>query len=426
MPTESRVRVALALHEVFGQGNRVPETWDDGLSSEDAGLAQALLGLCLRRWGQLHAWIRPRLKNPDRDIPLGSRIALSMGLAQLAWLPGVLTHAAVNEAVLLAGLPDLGFPPHKGLTNALLRQAAKDRLALAAELEAFPSSLNRSPFTERALRSALAPRGQEDQIEGLWSTLQQPPRPRFRPLTADPLPQGLEPDPAFPNALRLLPDAPFPRPWLALGQGMVQDLSSQALMSFHWEANPNRILDACAAPGGKTTSLALRWPHAELIAVESDPRRARRLEQTLALRQIRAQVVTQEVVSWLRQNEQSFDLILLDAPCSGSGTLRKHPELTWLGDHLDLPRLVNNQRAILEAALPRLAPGGLLVYAVCSWLPEEGLEHRIWLQGAHPELDPAELWPVSLGTVEDQGRFFRPDPIIWEGEGFQVFGFIRR
>lgn len=426
MPTESRVRVALALHEVFGQGNRVPETWDDGLSSEDAGLAQALLGLCLRHWGQLHAWIRPRLKNPNRDIPLGSRIALSMGLAQLAWLPGVLTHAAVNEAVLLTERPDLGFPPHKGLTNALLRQASKDRTALTAELEAFPSALDRSPFTERVLRSALAPRGQEDQIEGLWSSLQQPPRPRFRPLTTDPLPEGLEPDPAFTEALRLLPDAPFPRPWLALGQGMVQDLSSQALMSFHWEANPARILDACAAPGGKTTSLALRWPEAELVAVESDPRRARRLEQTLALRQIRTQVVTQEVASWLRQNEQSFDLILLDAPCSGSGTLRKHPELTWLGDYLDLPRLVNNQRAILEAALPRLAPGGLLVYAVCSWLPEEGLEHRLWLQGAHPELEPAELWPAGLGTTEDQGRFFRPDPITWEGEGFQAFGFIRR
>jgi len=426
MPTESRARVALALHEVFGQGNRVPETWDDGLSPEDAGLAQALLGLCLRHWGQLHAWIRPRLKNPDRDIPLGSRIALSIGLAQLAWLPGVLTHAAVNEAVLLAAHSDLGFPPHKGLTNALLRQAAKDRAALGAELSALSPTLNRSPFTERVLRSALTPRAQDDLIEDLWSSLQQPPRPRFRSLTSEPLPEGLEPDPAFPETLQLHPDAPFPRPWLAQGHGMVQDLSSQALMSFHWQGNPTRILDACAAPGGKTTSLAHRWPEAELIAVESDPRRARRLEQTLALRQIPAQVVNQEVASWLRQDEHPFDLILLDAPCSGSGTLRKHPELTWLGDHLDLPRLVSNQRIILEAALPRLAPGGLLVYAVCSWLPEEGLDHRTWLQGAHPELDPAKLWPDSLGTTEDQGHFFRPDPITWGGEGFQAFGFIRR
>lgn len=425
MPTESRARVALALHEVFGQGNRVPETWDEGLTPEDAGLAQALLGLCLRHWGQLHAWIRPRLKNPDREIPLGSRIALSIGLAQLAWLPGVLTHAAVNEAVLLAAHPDLGFPPHKGLTNALLRQAAKDRAALGLELQAFPASLDRSPFTDRVLRSALAPRGQEAELERLWSSLQLPPRPRFRAFTAAPLPEGLEPDPTFPEALRLHPEAPFPRPWLAQGQGMVQDLSSQALMSFQWQERPTRILDACAAPGGKTTSLARRWPEAELVAVESDSRRARRLEQTLSLREIQAQVVPHEVASWLNQANQTFDLILVDAPCSGSGTLRKHPELNWLGDHLDLERLVTTQRTILEAALPRLAPGGLLIYAVCSWLPEEGLGHHAWLERAHPELKPAQLWPLHLGTREDRGRFFRPDPIAWEGEGFQAFGVTR-
>lgn len=425
MPTESRARVALALHEVFGHGNRVPETWDEGLTPEDAGLAQALLGLCLRHWGQLNAWIRPRLKNPDREIPLGSRIALSMGLAQLAWLPGVLTHAAVNEAVLLAAHPELGFPPHKGLTNALLRQAAKDRIALGLELQAFPASLDRSPFTERVLRSALTPRGQEAELERLWSSLQQPPRPRFRALTTAPLPEGLEPDPDFPEALRLRPEAPFPRPWLAQGQGMVQDLSSQALMSFHWQGRPSRILDACAAPGGKTTSLARRWPEAQLIAVESAPRRARRLEQTLAARAIQAQVVTHEVASWLNQAEQTFDLILVDAPCSGSGTLRKHPELNWLGDRLDLDRLVTNQRAILEAALPRLAPGGLLIYAVCSWLPEEGHAHHAWLNRAHPELMPAQIWPIHLGTGEDSGHFFRPDPITWEGEGFQAFGITR-
>ncbi len=424
MPTESRTRVALALHEVFGQGRRVPDTWDDDLGSEDAGLAQALLGLCLRHWGQLHGWIRPRLKNPNRDIPLGSRIALSVGLAQLAWLPGVSTHAAVNEAVLLAGHPELGFPPHKGLANALLRQAARNRAGLCDELAALPPVLNRTPFAERALRSALAPRDQEDRLEDLWSSLQAPPRPWFRALTADPLPEGLEPDPAFPEALRLLPAGPFPRPWLVQGQGMVQDLSSQALMSFQWSAKPARILDTCAAPGGKTTSLGRRWPEAELVAVESDPRRAKRLERTLALRRIRAQVLCQEAASWLRQCEGVFDLILVDAPCSGSGTLRKHPELTWLGGHLDLTRLVDNQRTILEAALPRLAHGGLLIYAVCSWLPEEGLEHRQWIQEAHPELEPAELWPTTLGTSDDQGFFFRPDPIAWKGEGFQAFGFI--
>jgi 16S rRNA (cytosine967-C5)-methyltransferase len=212
----------------------VPDTWNEGLSSDDAALAQAILGLCLRNWGRLQAWVRPRLKNPDRDIPLGSRVALAMGLAQLAWLPGVLTHAAVNESVLLASDPELGFPPHKGLVNALLRQASKDRPAFRIELEAFPCALDRTAFADRALGAALAPWPQADQTEILWKSLQQPSRPSFRSLTCDPLPEGLEPDPDFPLALRLAPDASFPRAWLAGGCGMVQDLSSQAMMAFEW------------------------------------------------------------------------------------------------------------------------------------------------------------------------------------------------
>jgi len=398
----------------------VPEAWDAGLPSEDAALAQAILGLCLRNWGRLQAWVRPRLKDPDREIPLGSRVALAMGLAQLAWLPGVLTHAAVNESVLLASDPHLGFPPHKGLVNALLRQASKDRDALRGELEAFPSALDRSDFTDRVLEAALAPGGAERLIEDLWRSLQEPPHPSFRALNQAPLPPGLEPDPLLPQALRLAPEAPFPLTWLKAGDGMVQDLSSQAMMAFQWNGHPGRILDACAAPGGKTTSLSRRWPDAEITALESDPKRAGRLEENLAQRRVAARVIPEEAVAWLRREGPPFDLILVDAPCSGSGTLRKHPELNWVGENLDLPRLVGNQRALLEAALARLAPGGLLVYAVCSWLPEEGAEQGRWFQERHPELEPAALWPQALGT----GTLFRPDPLAWPGEGFQAFGFI--
>ena len=425
MPTESRRRTALALQGVFGRSYRVPETWDDGLSSEDAALAQAILGLCLRHWGRLHAWIRPKLRTPDRGLPLGSHAAIAMGLAQLAWLPGVSTHAAVNESVLLAADPALGFPAHKGLANALLRQASKDREALRAQLESLPAALDRSPFVDQALRAALAPRGMEDRLEELWRLLQRPPRPCFRVLRDEPIPEGLEPDPVFPDALRLAPEAVFPREWLRSGAGMVQDLSSQALMAFAWERNPQRILDACAAPGGKTTALARRWPQAKLLALEADARRARRLEENLSIRRVDAQVEVAESVSWLRESSETFDLILLDAPCSGSGTLRKHPELAWIGDRLDVARLVRNQRALLEAAIPRLAPGGLLIYAVCSWLPQEGAAHRAGVLEGHPDLRPAELWPSSFGNLGTPTAFFQPDPLVWDGEGFQAFGFVR-
>ena len=197
---------------------------------------------------------------------------------------------------------------------------------------------------------------------------------------------------------------------------MVQDRSSQALMAFAWEGAPRRILDACAAPGGKTSALAARYPGAELFAVEKAPKRAEALTRTLDARGVRAHVVNEDAVAWLSRGGRPFDLILLDAPCSGSGTLRKHPELTWTGHGIDLDRLVAVQGELLEAALLRLAPGGLLVYAVCSVFPEEGRAHLDRLRAARPGLAVPSCWPESLG-----GAFFRPDPLAWDGEGFQAF-----
>ncbi len=422
MPTPARLHVAHALHEVFGEKGRVPDFWDRDLG-EDAHLAQALLGLCLRRWGCLQAWLKPKLKDPDRGVPLGTRVTLAMGLAQLAWLPGVSDHAAVNESVDLAADRDLGFVPHKGLVNAILRRAAKDRAALAAELDALPPALDRSPIAERVLKAALAPHHAEGELEGLWARLQQPPRPDFRLLKGE-VPEGLLPSADLPGCLCLEDGAPFPRPWLEAAGGIVQDRSSQALLAYAWDRPVTRILDACAAPGGKTTTLALRHPGAALTALEVHPKRAARLRQTLQQRGVEARVIQADAAEWLEQTQDTFDLILLDAPCSGSGTLQKHPEWPWLA-HDELPRLIGLQKRLLIAAADRLAPGGLLVYAVCSWLPEEGAVHREWLEGARPDLRPAEVWPAALGAeagIEGGATaFFRPHPMRWEGEGFQAF-----
>lgn len=421
MPTPARIHVAHALHEVFGEGGRVPDIWDRDLG-EDAGLAQALLGLCLRRWGRLQAWVKPRLKDPARGVPLGTQVALAMGLAQLAWLPGVSDHAAVNEAVELAGSRELGFIPHKGLVNALLRRAARDRATLAGELDAFSAELDRSAAAERVLKAALAPHAVEGGVEDLWIRLQQPPRPAFR-LLSGAVPAGLVPEADPPGCLRLAEGEPFPRAWLETAAGMVQDRSSQALLAYAWDRPVHRILDACAAPGGKTTTLALRHPAAAITALEVNAKRAARLRHTLRERGLQAEVIQADAAEWLERSEASFDLIFLDAPCSGSGTLQKHPEWPWLTH--DLGRLTGLQRRLLHAAVGRLALDGLLIYAVCSWLPEEGAAHLEWLRQAHPGLRPAPVWPADRGSRADaeQGRtaFFRPQPLLWEGEGFQAF-----
>jgi 16S rRNA (cytosine967-C5)-methyltransferase len=415
MPSPARLAAARALHAVFGEGSRVPEGWNAGLSPADATLARAMLGPALRRWGRIQAFVEGRLKDPSRGLPLGTRVALALGLVQVAWLPGVADFAAVSESVGLVADRELGFPVHRGLVNAVLRAAAKDRAATARALEALPPSLDRTPFAERIL-DACAPA----EREALWARLQQEPDPCFRELKPGTAPDGLEPDPAAPGALRLRAGAPFPRAWLMAGEGMVQDRSSQALMAFAWEGNPRRILDACAAPGGKTTALARRYPSAELFALEKAPKRAEALARTLERRGVKAHVVNEDAAPWLRQGGRPFDLILLDAPCSASGTLRKHPELAWTGQGIDLDRLAAVQRDLLGAALSRLAPGGLLIYAVCSVFPEEGLGHLDRLRREQPGLDLLEAWPEHLG-----GSRFHPDPMAWEGEGFQAFALHR-
>ncbi len=430
MPTPARHAVARALHGVFGAGHRVAEHWDVGLSHADAIFAQALLGACLRRWGRLQAYVKPKLKEPSRSLPLGSQVALAMGLAQLAWMDGVAAHAAVNESVELMCEPSLGFAPHQGLVNAILRRAAEKGPVLKADLDRLPAALDRTAFVDRVLQAALAPhqvhQGQPSsvEIEALWTKLQAPPRPAFRVLRGA-APAELEGDSELPGCWKLQEGAPFPGEWLRSGAGMVQDRSSQALMAFAWEGRPVDVLDACAAPGGKTTALGLRFPEARITAVEREPKRAERLEQNLAGRGVQAQVVVAEVADFLAHSSGSFDLIFLDAPCSGSGTLQKHPEMPWIGGHIDLGRLGELQRDLLRAAIPKLAPGGLLIYAVCSWLPEEGEYHRAWVRTAHPELVPAKVWPAGWGVEPGPTSCFRPHPLSWDGEGFQASAWTR-
>ncbi len=427
MPTPSRIAAARALHAVFGAGHRVSDRWDTGLSSEDAGLAQALLGLCLRHWGRLQAYVKPNLKDQSRSLPLGSQVALAIGFAQLAWMDGVAAHAAVNETVELAADPALGFPPHKGLVNALLRRGAGNRQLLRAHLDAMPASLDRTPFVDAVLQSALEPHRAKGkpEIEALWAKLQTPPRPAFHVLRGD-APPELEADPRLAGCWGLREGAPFPGQWLESGAGMVQDRSSQALMAFQWKGNPIHILDACAAPGGKTTSLALRYPEARITAVEREPRRAGWLKKNLAVRAVKAEVVVAEVTDFLANSTGSFDLIVLDAPCSGSGTLQKHPELPWIAGNIDLERLSEMQRDLLRATIPKLDKGGLLIYAVCSWLPEEGEHHRAWVRTAHAELEAAHVWPGEFGAESGDTACFRPQPLAWDGEGFQAFAWTKR
>jgi len=426
MPTPARLCVANTLHDVFSRFHRISDNWNKGLVPENAKLAQAILGLCLRRWGRLNAWYLPKLKESSRGLPLETKIALSIGLAQLAWLPGVPEHAAVSESVELVSDRKLGFPPHKGMVNAILRSASGNRELLVAKLDSLPVELDQSPFAKLLLEAALQDKNTPENFRILWDKLQQPTSSAFVVLDGAP-PDILVPDTQFPQAWRLSLGAPFPREWLYSGAGMVQDISSQALMKFYWhfeKPHQLRILDVCAAPGGKTTALANNYPQARIFALEQNASRAQKLRENLAARKVGAEIEVAESVAWLRSGGRPFDLILIDAPCSASGTIRKHPELTWIYDYSGVERLTQIQKSLLDAAIPRLSPGGLLIYSVCSWFPAEGIDHLSNIKSSHPQLIPAPIWPAA--QCAELTHIFRPDPLTWEGEGFQAFALTKK
>jgi len=190
----------------------------------------------------------------------------------------------------------------------------------------------------------------------------------------------------FPNALRLEHAARITDlPGFAEGLVSVQDAGAQACVELLALEDGLRVLDACAAPGGKAAH-ALERAAVELTALELDPERAQRIEQGFERLGLRGRVcigdATDPNVWW---DGRAYDRILIDAPCSATGVLRRHPEIRWLRRASDIESTVATQRAILDALWPLLAPGGLLVYASCSILHAENREQVEHFVGRHTD-----------------------------------------
>ena len=164
-------------------------------------------------------------------------------------------------------------------------------------------------------------------------------------------------------------------PGFAEGWVSVQDAAAQLAATFLAPKPGHRLLDACAAPGGKTLHL-LEHTHGkcDLLALDNDPQRLLRVGENLSREQYQATLLAADAgdpTSWF--NGQCFDRILLDAPCSGTGVLRRHPDIKILRRDSDIAPLAAQQQRLLEALWPLLAPGGMLLYVTCSLLPEENV-----------------------------------------------------
>jgi 16S rRNA (cytosine967-C5)-methyltransferase len=197
-------------------------------------------------------------------------------------------------------------------------------------------------------------------------------------------------------------------PGFAQGEVSVQDAAAQragSLLLGSGLRSGARVLDACAAPGGKTGQL-LERADLDLLALDSDPQRLARVQDTLNRLQLRAELkagdARQSAAWW---DGRPFDAILLDAPCSASGIVRRHPDIRWLRRAEDIAALARQQGEMLEALWPLLAPGGRLLYATCSLFKAEGqLQIDAFLQrhaGGQARLDPVS--PGQLLPLPDNG-----------------------
>jgi 16S rRNA (cytosine967-C5)-methyltransferase len=333
-----------------------------GLQPRDRALAKRLAFGAVQRRLTLD-WVIAGATKPGTTLEPGVRAALHLGLFQLLFLDGIAAHAAVTEAVELAK----PSPGHR-LVNAVLRRVARDGVELPADDDPAGAAVRHShpEWLVRRWWEELGPQP----TRALLAVDNEPGELalRINTLVTDEPPEGLEGRRDGDAFVLAGPADLEAHPGWAQGAFTVQSRGAQRVAATVAPQPGERVLDLCAAPGGKTTHLAaLMGGEGEVVAVERHAGRARALRATCArLRATNVTVVEADAADFT--DPDGFDRVLLDPPCSGLGTLRTHPDLRWHASEAGITRLASLQDHLLEAARGHLRAGGsgVLVYSVCT------------------------------------------------------------
>ncbi len=365
---EARIAAVNAIGLVFSRGSFLESALDqfsDGISEpRDRAFAHALAATALRHKGQIEQVLEAFVERPLGKTAGRTKDILLCGAAQLLFL-ATEPHAAINTSLHLADL-DPATKRHKGLINAILRRVSDNRDAILKDLP--PAITSLPSWLQRKLRADLGPQQAEACAEALLTRAS-----LDLSLKDDSFRQPLEEagGASLPTGTaRFL--APYPAvsslPGYDRGGWWVQDAAAALPARMLGDVRGKTVLDMCAAPGGKTLQLAAAG--ASVTALDVSESRLELVHQNLARTGLSAASIAADVMDF--QPADKFDAILLDAPCSATGTIRRHPELPWLRHADDITQLVRLQRNLLRKAASLLNPGGVLVYAVCSLLAEEG------------------------------------------------------
>lgn len=380
------------------------------LEKRDRGFVHAMVAMTIRRLGQIDAIIKAclaeahELKAPVQDI-------LRLGAAQLLFLKTP-PHAAVDSMVELAASTN-ATQAYKNLINAVLRRMTREGETLLAAQDA--ARLNTPDWLWLSWRQAYGVATARNIAEAHFSEAATDISVKDDAVTwAEKLGATLLPT----GSLRL-GDAGLLTELTGFSEGAwwVQDAAAALPVKLLGNVKGKRVLDLCAAPGGKTAQLAAAG--AVVTAVDRSAARLERLKDNLQRLNLTAEIITSDALKFT--TAEKFPLILLDAPCSATGTIRRHPDVARLKTMEDVTRMADLQQRLLDHAVNNLlAPQGSLVYAVCSLQPEEAEQQVTALLQRHKQL---KIQPVTASEIGGCGEFItaagalRTLPSHWPEQG---------
>ncbi|MEM9967558.1 MAG: transcription antitermination factor NusB [Pseudomonadota bacterium] len=379
------------------------------LSPPDRARAQRLATDTLRGLERADRLLQKHL---SKYPPLTVRNALRLGTVELA--QGAAAHGVVNAIVTLVSRHKR-FGHLKGLTNAVLRKVAADL-----------------PRAWDALRAPRLPKWLRDPLVAAWGAEAMSAMEAAH-FAGAPIDLTAKSDPQHvaqmvngqllpTNSIRLQGSAQISAlPGYDAGEWWVQDVSAALPAKLLRPQPGEQIADLCAAPGGKTLQLAAAG--ADVTAVDSSLDRMQRVKENLERVGLQANILIQDA----REIAEVFDAVLLDAPCSATGTLRRHPDLPYAKDGSDFSTLIDLQKDLLAHAVTLLKPGGRLVFCTCSLLPDEGEMQIIELLKRQPDLSAEMAHDFAPGidqswVTEEGGLRIRPDflPELGGMDGFYM------
>ncbi len=421
-----RAQAALCLFQVVDKGrslsDALPQAQAALVNPKDKALLQQLCYGVLRWLPKLDFYCSRLLQKPLKGKQRPFQFLLYVGIYQLSAMR-VPAHAAISETVEAAlALKASGL---KGLINGVLRNFQRQQQQLDEKAEQIDSCRFGHPnWFIKQIKQCYPEQWQgileANQLQApMWLRVNQQ---QFSgddylsQLTAAEI--AAEPQAGLEHGIRLVkPTDVFKLPGFAEGSCSVQDGAAQFAAQLMDVQPGDKVLDACAAPGGKTCHMLERQPQlASMLAIDSDENRLQRVEENLTRLQLTAQMKTADASAlddWW--DGEQFDRILLDAPCSATGVIRRHPDIKWLRRQADIAQLATLQQRILSQLWSTLKPGGSLIYATCSVLPQENREQikaflAVTADAQHQPLNQQDTlaepgWQLIPG-VDDMDGFY--------------------